>query len=232
MRNQSLYRQWHILHRINQAGARGVSKGDLAKEFNVSKKTIARDITNLSTCGFPIYDQQKPEEDSQVFYYFTPGYKIPSVAFSFEDLFILKLIEAFHRGMNGVFQAQFSTLLKKISTSLDATSHTFFRHLQEALLSDSDAMMGKPDSITAALEALVKALLNLKKVQFLYYSVQSDRHSMRIVTPLAIRLFNHNFYLAAHVADLDRVLTFALNRISEIDILDDSADDIDFDSQT
>ena len=77
MRNQSLYRQWHILHLINQNRLTGISKGELAKEFGVSKKTIARDITNLSTCGFPLYEDQDSERENQVFYYFTQGYRLP-----------------------------------------------------------------------------------------------------------------------------------------------------------
>ena len=46
-----------ILHLINQHRLSGISKGELAEHFRVSKKTIYRYV-NLGTCGFPIYGDQ------------------------------------------------------------------------------------------------------------------------------------------------------------------------------
>ena len=66
MRNQALYRQWQMLYLINQHRLSGISKGELATHFGVSKKTIARDITNLSSCGFPIYEDQDIDRANQV----------------------------------------------------------------------------------------------------------------------------------------------------------------------
>jgi predicted DNA-binding transcriptional regulator YafY len=231
VRNQALYRQWQILHTISSSNSSGVSKAQLAEEFGVSKKTIARDITNLSTCGFPIYADDEQDMEGHVFYFFTPGYRLPDISFSFDELLTLQMVSVFHKSYNGAFSEPFAILIKKIRSTLDPATAKFFRHLQRAVLSDTDAVLTDSDAVSKTLETLARAILNFRKVSYRYYSLQSDTHTERVVTPLSLRYFNHNFYLAAYQKDRDRVLTYALNRMSEVTILDAPAERVSFDSE-
>jgi hypothetical protein len=141
VRNQALYRQWQILHTISSSNSSGVSKAQLAEEFGVSKKTIARDITNLSTCGFPIYADDEQDMEGHVFYFFTPGYRLPDISFSFDELLTLQMVSVFHKSYNGAFSEPFAILIKKIRSTLDPATARFSRHLQRAVLSDTDAVL-------------------------------------------------------------------------------------------
>ena len=55
MRNAEVIRQWRILKTI-EAG-RHTSTGALAKEHEVTDRTIRRDIEALQEAGFPLYDE-------------------------------------------------------------------------------------------------------------------------------------------------------------------------------
>lgn len=230
MRNQSLYRQWHILHLINQNRLTGISKGELAKEFGVSKKTIARDITNLSTCGFPLYEDQDSERENQVFYYFTQGYRLPDYTLSYEDILNLSLASKLWQESSLVNSENIKNLLRKIDSNLDKSIMKFYRDVQKALISDSTGIVPSSEEMNQNLSQLIKAILNYKKVAFDYYSVQNQKHSHKEVSPLSIKYFNHNFYLAGYYKKIDQVIVFAINRIESLVVSDSPQDEVAFDS--
>jgi len=232
VRNQSLYRQWQILHLINQHRLSGISKGELAEHFRVSKKTIYRDIVNLGTCGFPIYGDQDMDRDNQVFYYFTPGYKLPDYTLNYEDILNLSLASKLWSESGLVTADSISSILHKIESKLDRSILKFYRDVQRALISDSTGVLMNSDTLGDKLSLILKAILNYKTISFDYYSVQSQRHSHKEVSPLAVKYFNHNFYLAGYYEKIDQVIVFAINRMDEIKVSDKPQHEVSFDSGT
>lgn len=232
MRNQALYRQWQMLHLISQHRLSGISKGELATHFGVSKKTIARDITNLSSCGFPIYEDQDIDRGNQVFYYFTEGYRLPDYTLNYEDILNLSLASKLWEEAGLVTAQSIKGILTKIETKLDKSILKFYRDVQKALISDSTGMLSDSDTMPEKLSLILKAILNYKMISFGYYSVQNQRHSHKEVSPLAIKYFNHNFYLAGYYKKIDQVIVFALNRMDEITLSDKPQHEVEFDSGT
>ena len=232
MRNQALYRQWQMLHLINQHRLSGISKGELAEHFTVSKKTIARDITNLSSCGFPIYEDQDMDRGNQVFYYFTEGYRLPDYTLNYEDILSLSLASKLWNESGLVTADSINSILNKIESKLDKSILKFYRDVQKALISDSTGTLSDSDSVAEKLSLVLKAILNYKMISFDYYSVQNQRHSHKEVSPLAIKYFNHNFYLAGYYKKIDQVIVFAINRMDTIQLSDKPQYEVDFDSRT
>ncbi|MCK9335007.1 MAG: WYL domain-containing protein [Candidatus Cloacimonetes bacterium] len=232
MRNQALYRQWQMLHLINQHRLSGISKGELATHFGVSKKTIARDITNLSSCGFPIYEDQDIDRANQVFYYFTEGYRLPDYTLNYEDILSLSLASKLWEESGLVTADSIKGILTKIETKLDKSILKFYRDVQKALISDGTGTLSDSDSVAEKLSLVLKAILNYKMISFDYYSVQNQRHSHKEVSPLAIKYFNHNFYLAGYYKKIDQVIVFAINRMNKLKLSDKPQHEVDFDSRT
>ncbi|NLH92730.1 MAG: WYL domain-containing protein, partial [Candidatus Cloacimonetes bacterium] len=221
-----------MLHLINQHRLSGISKGELATHFGVSKKTIARDITNLSSCGFPIYEDQDMDRGNQVFYYFTEGYRLPDYTLNYEDILSLSLASKLWEESGLVTADSIKGILTKIETKLDKSILKFYRDVQKALISDSTGTLSDSDSMPEKLSLILKAILNYKIISFDYYSVQNQRHSHKEVSPLAIKYFNHNFYLAGYYKKIDQVIVFALNRMDNIKLGDRPQHEVDFDSKT
>lgn len=231
MRNQALYRQWQMLHLINQNRLTGISKGELAEYFKVSKKTIVRDITNLSTCGFPIYEDQDADRENKVFYYFVQNYRIPDYTLTFDDILNLSLASKLYAESNLITGEGVHNIIRKIDTNLDKSMLKFYKDVQRAIISDSTGVLEDTDGNNENLNLLVKAILNYKKVSFNYYSVQSQKHSHKEVSPLSIKYFNHNFYLAGYYKKIDQVIVFAINRITDLVISASPQNEVDFDSE-
>ncbi len=219
------------MHLINQNRLQGISKGELALYFQVSKKTIARDITNLSTCGFPISEDQDPDRDNQVFYYFVSGYKLPDYSLSFDDVLFLSLAAKTWQESGIISGDNVRVLLRKIDSSLDKSLLKFYRDIQKAIIDDSTGSIDNAEKLSQNLGNLIRAILNYKKVDFDYFSVQNQRFSHKEVSPLSIKYFNHNYYLAGYYKKIDQVIVFAINRIDSLRILDSAQDEIEFDSE-
>jgi len=232
VRNQALYRQWQMLHLINQHRLNGISKGELATHFGVSKKTIARDITNLSSCGFPIYEDQDMDRANQVFYYFTEGYRLPDYTLNYEDILSLSLASKLWEESGLVTSDSIKGILTKIETKLDKSILKFYRDVQKALISDGTGTLSDSDTVAEKLSLVLKAILNYKMIAFDYYSVQNQRHSHKEVSPLAVKYFNHNFYLAGYYKKIDQVIVFAINRMEKLKLSDKPQHEVDFDSRT
>jgi len=230
MRNQALYRQWQLLHLINQNRLTGISKGELAAYFRVSKKTIARDITNLSTCGFPIYEDQDADRENQVFYYFVSGYRLPDYSLTYEDMLHLSVASVLWQESGLANASGIQNLLRRIDSNLDKTLLKFYRDIQKALINNASGILKTEDEFGQNLADLIKAILNCKKVSFDYYSVQNQKHSHKEVSPLCLKYFNNNFYLAGYYKKIDQVIVFAINRIQNLSVSDQAQDEVDFDS--
>lgn len=230
MRNQALYRQWHILHLINQNRLTGISKGELAKEFAVSKKTIARDVTNLSSCGFPIYEEQDAERENQVFYYFVQSYRLPEYSLTYDDMLHLSLATKLYAEASLIVNENVRHLIRKIDTNLDKSILKFYQDVQRAILSDSTGVLVTDEDNSDNLNLLIKAILNYKKVSFDYFSVQNQKHSHKEVSPLSLKYFNHNFYLAGYYKKIDQVIVFAVNRISNLVVTASPQNEVAFDA--
>lgn len=232
MRNQALYRQWQMLHLINQHRLSGISKGELATYFGVSKKTIARDITNLSSCGFPIYEDQDIDRANQVFYFLTEGYRLPDYTLNYEDILNLSVASKLWEESGLVTADSIKGILTKIETKLDKSILKFYRDVQKALISDGTGTLSDSDTVAEKLSLVLKAILNYKMIAFDYYSVQNQRHSHKEVSPLAVKYFNHNFYLAGYYKKIDQVIVFAINRMEKLKLSDKPQHDVEFDPRT
>src|SRR5688572_8226785 len=62
-RNQEVIRQWKVLHAL-ESSRHGVALDTLAKELEVTTRTIRRDLAALQEAGFPLYDEH--DDDGRV----------------------------------------------------------------------------------------------------------------------------------------------------------------------
>ncbi|MDD3049981.1 MAG: WYL domain-containing protein [Candidatus Cloacimonetes bacterium] len=228
MRNEALYRQWKILHMIYSYSNRGVSKSELAREFSVTRKTISRDITNLSASGFPIYEELDEARGNQLFYYMDGDYKIPQIRFSADEfaslLLMLKLSYPLESYFNGLFQDTFS----KIMAQTPVEYREFALKLSAIVLPETMNLIPYTPENSNNISLIMENIINCRKISFKYDSIYSQKEKSHTVSPLALKFFNNNFYLAAHSAKYGQVLIFAVNRISDLKPTDKIQDHVKF----
>ncbi len=231
MRNESLYRQWQMLHVIYNNRIRGISKRDLADIYGVSKKTVERDIINLSSVGFPIYDEIDPSRDNQVVYKIVQNYTIPEIKLSEFENYTMYLIFKMVSPWGGYLDGLAKNSFRKIFSQADGNFRDFIKKLSNSIIPNSANTMNLSESYSEVLINIIKAIYNYQKIKISYKSVYSNSLKEHEISPLSLKFHNNNIYLAGYLRSKKQVLIFALNRIQELEILSSSQDPVKFDPE-
>ena len=229
MRNESLYRQWRILHLIYKNGNRGISNTNLAEEFSVSTRTIRRDITNLSSVGFPIYDEIR---DKYLFYFIHPNYHIPEIHFTLAEITSMYLAYQTSQFRRKDDEEPFLSAIKKISSTIPAEMRKFLKKMENNIISDNSFGLKEQNEIFEKLRKIQLAMIQKKRVRINYFSPINKEYKARTISPYGFKSYQNNFYLAAYCHSRKEIRIFALNRISKVKILTNSIHETDFDLES
>ena len=226
-RNTSLRRQWQILLKINNS-SNGVSKGELAQDHQVSKRTIARDISALSSCGLPIYEDYDSDNLGQVFYKIEDKYKFPSISFDIEELMNLFNLYYSIVNKNPFLKNSFERFFKKVKYSIGHEMNAFFKDADKIFFSDTSSPISHNEELEENIFLIFEAIRDNIKIIFDYFSMKTKSSIRVTISPLAIKYFNQNYYLAGHIKEKNKVYTWALNRISNLNQTSQKRDKVYF----
>jgi predicted DNA-binding transcriptional regulator YafY len=220
VRNAEVIRQWKILKRI-EAG-RYTTAQDLAAEHGVTERTIRRDIEALQEAGFPLYDDKV---DGRKLWRLIEGYKQKlTQTFTLAELAALYFSKNLLSFLGGApFAQDLESAFSKIREALPAKSLPYLSRIQELFSARPDPAKDysqKQDVIAA----LIDATLHQRRAQLEYFSFNSRRTKGYLVDPYRVVYYHGGLYLYARVAEYAEVRTFAVERISRIEVLDQGFD--------
>lgn len=162
---------------------------ELADEFAVSKRTIFRDLQDLSEWGVPLYAERGPHG----------GYKIlkervlPPIAFTEEEtVAIFFAIHALRHYSSLPFKTELTTVIRK-----------FFHYLHRDLQDRIESMKNRVDfviptrkAISSHLQILLDSAIQQKVVQITYRSHKEI--TIRNIQPIGIYAHNGLWYCPAY----------------------------------
>ncbi|MBZ0310332.1 MAG: YafY family transcriptional regulator [Anaerolineae bacterium] len=200
-----------LLAIILELQARGQQRAeDLATTFEVSKRTIYRDILALMESGIPIVSI--PGQG----YSLIEGFFLPPVNFTLDEATLLLL------GGNLVakkFDVQYRNAAqsagRKIMAVLPEALQLEVQTLQESIFFVEVGTVQE-----TLLAKLRSAIIAHQSVQFTYYARATEEHSVRTVNPYGLTHFDKAWYLVAHCHLRNDIRRFRLDRISQLTILD------------
>ena len=185
-----------------------ISLKQLAEEFHVSEKEIAKELTTLSMCGLPGYT---PYELIEVF--FESGFvtinnhdplDMPR-ALSFTEIATLLLgLELLRNSLEGE--------LPGISDEISALTS----HLSQL---SGGSVTAEPDSTIDTVRELNRAIENRTAVSISYHSTSKDQVSIREVEPVEISDNDGQRYLNAFCRLAQGFRSFRVDRIAIIESL-------------
>jgi predicted DNA-binding transcriptional regulator YafY len=162
---------------------RTVTATELARRFEVSIRTIYRDVEMLSQTGVPVY----AERGSQGGYRLLEGYFLPPIAFSRDEIVAVLLGLALSRGLKVTpFAAALDAAERKLVAVLPSRLRPLLGETQRLIgfeRSASDAFHSElpqpsdspPAEDARAVEIFLKAVLEGTRVRFAYRSPYRDR---------------------------------------------------------
>lgn len=195
-------RLFKILYHLLEKGR--TTAPELAVKFEVSARTIYRDLDALSNAGIPIYTE--------------PG---RNGGISLLDNFIL------HKALLSENEKQ--EILSAIQ-SISATGHSFGQELLTKLsalfrvdtgdwLEVDFSRWGHTASDNPKFETLKNAVIWHREVKFIYENTKSERQ-LRTVQPLKLSYKSKEWYLKAFCLEKQDFRIFKLTRISSLELLE------------
>lgn len=184
-----------------------VTAQEMADRFNISLRTVYRDVKALDESGVPVIGE------AGTGYTIMEGYRLPPVMFSQEEASALmlgsKLAEQF---TDGSVKKHFNAALFKIKAVLRTTDKEYVDNLTDhiAILSRLPPDM---EPSQQCLSLLQQAVANRKVVLVNYHSSNKDETTRRDVEPFGLLYYSSAWHLIAWCRMRNGYRDFRLSRI-------------------
>lgn len=196
----------------------GIPVADAAADFEVSEQQLRRDLELLWMCGLPGYG---------------PG---DLIDLSFDSESISVTYDAGMRRPLRMTATEATALLVALRALAETPGITDTDAVQRALAKVEDAVgQARPAGVVVGLDSSEKALdpgirdavreavTSRRALRMRYYTASRDEVSQRSVDPMRLVLIDGRSYLEAWCRAAEGVRLFRLDRIDEVEILDDAA---------
>lgn len=182
-----------------------VTSRELADRFEVSTRTIYRDIEILSRANIPIYAIKGKDGGIGLLDEYVLNKTILSEEEQNQILFALQ-------GMKKMARQDEKDILGKLST-------LFNKEINDWIKIDF-SNWGKDDIQEKRFEIIKSAILNKQLIEFIYYNSNGEK-SKRIAEPLQIWFKDKSWYLISYCKLKEDYRIFKIARIKEIKILEE-----------
>jgi len=182
-----------------------VTAKELADKFEVSTRTIYRDIEILSRANIPVYATKGKDGGIELLEEYVLNKTILSEEEQNQILFALQ-------GMRKVNGQNERDVLEKLSTLFNKKVNDWIK-IDFSNWGKSYLQEEKFDMIKAA-------ILNKHTIEFIYYNSKGDK-TKRIVEPLQICFKDKSWYLIAYCRIKQDYRIFKITRIKEIKVLEE-----------
>ncbi len=199
--DKKYFRVLNILNRLNEGPVRVAA---LSEEFDVSERSIQRDLERINLTGFHLDTPQKGV------YTFSGGVSLKNFNLSSEQLSVLVLMREMACGMGGAIKEAFDKVFERATAASSADS-PFFAVGPRAL-----------NPLTRKFyEDIVFAIERCKKLKVRYASVSGVKE--RVLCPVKILASDNFFYMMAAVdgGKDGQYPKFRVDRIKTLEILPD-----------
>lgn len=165
---------------------------ELADRFEVSLRTIYRDIRTLEASGVPIISE------AGVGYSIMEGYRLPPVMFTREEAgsFVAaeKLMQKFTDKSLGAYH---ESAMYKVKSILRGREKDWVSALESQVSIDPAQVLFNVD-IPNALEILFESIAERKQVFLTYHSLEAEKPSKRYIEPVGLFHENNYWYVLGH----------------------------------
>lgn len=223
-RHAEIVRQWRILLAL-EGHARGATLAALRQAAGgaVSERTIRRDLDALAQAGFPIDISRR---DGRALYALNREVfgGLAAAGFSLSELCAIYLSRTLLTALaGGPFHDSLASAFDKLADALPPALWRFVDQLPSALAAKAATVRGQA-ATPRIVDALLGAVLAHRRVRMRYHSFASRQVKDYIVEPYRVAFAQGTLYLFAFVPAYGEMRTFAVQRIEDLVVLEDSFD--------
>jgi predicted DNA-binding transcriptional regulator YafY len=204
---------------IQLQSKRVVTAKEISKRFQISIRTVYRDIRALEAAGIPI------GSDAGLGYYLAEGYHLPPVTFTTEEACALMTAGKFmDRFSDDPINEHFSSALYKVKAVLKDEDKEYLDILQNKIevypIAENRAK-GSHGFFTEIQAALCK-----KNVVFIeYQSPQRSESTVRAIEPVFLGFYDFHWHLIAYCRLRNEYRDFRMDRIRKLSLTEEMFDE-------
>ncbi len=201
---------------IQLQSKRVVKAQDIASRFNISLRTVYRDVKTLEEAGIPIIGE------AGIGYSIMDGYRLPPVMFTQEEAIAFLTAEKFMDKLtDNLTGASYSSAMFKIKAVLKATEKDFLEQLDnniEVVKSRKTAHTNL--DINPIQDILIEGISQKKVLCIQYFANHSQQKTKRMVEPVGIFYLDNFWHLIAWCRLRNDYRDFRVDRISDLVVTD------------
>jgi len=184
-----------------------VSAETIASKFNISVRTVYRDVKALAEQGVPVsFEQSKG-------YFIVNGYFLPPISFNSDEAGALLLIESIVYGFSDrSIKKNYSSALNKIKAVLNKTQKEKLERL------NNTTHLQLPSRITPDLDYLstLQNAISSKVIIEMEYANSKEEASKRAIEPIGLVFYALSWHVIAWCHLRNEYRDFKLSRIKSI----------------
>ncbi|WP_316751619.1 YafY family protein [Pedobacter gandavensis] len=195
---------------IQLQSSRIVKAQELADRFQVSLRTIYRDIRSLESSGVPIVSEAGSG------YSIMEGYRLPPVMFTREEAGSFVAAEKLMQQMTDkTLGAYFSSAMFKVKSVLRNKDKDWISALEsQILVNPSQVLFNK--NVPDALEVIMESIAEQKQLILWYQAVEADQASQRTIESVGLFHENNFWYVLGYCHLRQDYRQFRTDRIAQI----------------
>ncbi len=194
-----------------------VKAQDLADRFDISLRTVYRDIRSLEEAGVPI------AAEAGLGYSIIEGYHLPPVMFSKDEAAAFLLAEkVMEKNTDPHTNDRYKSALYKIKAVLRSGEKDFLDDAEENVKVIKKNIPAGALNENQSLQDILYSAQGKKVVAMTYQSFQSDEITRRCVEPIGILLQDNRWYLLAYCRLRQDYRSFRIDRIIEFKVTDEA----------
>ena len=204
---------------IHLQSKRIVKAEEIANRFEISLRTVYRDIRALEEAGVPI------GAEAGLGYFIADGYQLPPVMFTREEAGALltgeKMLEKL---TDKSLAANYSTAMKKVRAVMKERDKEYLEQLDGGIkIYNTSAPNSHPDVLPNHFAADIQnALATQRVIDIEYYSAYNDTFTHRQAEPVGIFYYNSKWHLIAYCRLRKDYRDFRMDRVKSLHILDET----------
>jgi predicted DNA-binding transcriptional regulator YafY len=201
---------------IQLQSRRVVKAQAIAERFDISLRTVYRDMRTLEEAGVPIIGE------AGVGYSLADGYRLPPVAFTIEEAtaFITaeKLVETLTDEVNG---GNYRSAMYKVRAVLRSADKDYLAGMDSRI---EVLKAARPPYLQAdlnPLQLILKAITLNKVISLNYFSYYRQQHTQRCVEPVGVFYLDNYWHLIAFCREKNDYRDFRFDRMTQLELTND-----------
>ena len=196
---------------IQLQSKRVVKAQEIAERFEISLRTVYRDVRSLEQAGVPVVGE------AGVGYWLMEGYRLPPVMFTKEEATAFLMAEKLITKLtDSTTNQHFKSAMYKVKAVLKTTEKDFLEEIDEKI-----EIIGHPSAVNSRphndiLQLILKSISEDRILNLQYFSRNEEQQTERLIEPIGICHINNHWHLIAFCQLRNNYRDFRIDRITDL----------------